>query len=1241
MNFTEKQRQAIDERGKTLLVSAAAGSGKTATLTRRIIESITDEKNPADVSRMLIVTFTRAAAAELRERISLAISEKIAEDPSNLRLARQALMLPDAHICTIDSFCNDILQSHASELGLSAAFRICDDVEGKLIQRTVMEELIYALYENELESVCSAEEFTRFATNITSVGQEHTLSDKLLDIYARTEDSFDGISVFFSISSILRRENDMLNTPWGEVIYDDTYKFLTHYMEAYDKILSDLQSFDEVGYKKYADVFSSWIEHMGKCLSALDEGYENTKELLNSFPAKKVPPIREKEKSTFSVLAGTIHTEFKKRLADICRYYSYTIDEIDALFEKMRDFSSVLSKVLSEYEKRINSEMKKRNIMTFSDVEKYALKLLCDINGEPTPLAVSMSEDYDYIYVDEYQDVNYIQHKIFECISQPDNRFMVGDIKQSIYSFRGAEPKIFADLKSEYPVYGTRECTGDTATVFMSENFRCDKSVIDFVNTVFDSVFGYAGDSIDYRDEDRLVFAKGNEGKETHGKVEVHLFDSKTTVTEDGNPDNVLIESEEAEFVAGEIERLIKHEVKDSGEPIQPSDIAVIVRSAKNNGERFKDAISRRGIAVNYEKKNNFFESPDVLLVLAILNSIDNPRRDTYFAGAMRSPVFGFTLSEIIAVRNEAPDAQSLYDSLLIYNEKHPDFAKGKYMTDTLSKLRAICGGIPSDKLISRLYSQTDLLSLAENSADLLLLYDYAKKFEASSFKGLYNFINYINEIIREERQISLGSVNSVNGVHLITAHHSKGLEFPVCFVCGCGSKYSDAEARENLVFDRELGAAVRFSDDDGMIVAENPIRTAIISRIRRKQAEEELRTLYVELTRARERLYVTATPKQTPEKMVDYASITSELTDEYTVLRARDPITLIVSALEENSGAANLVIHSIPGILQSDESAHIKILSSDSTAIGDGIAARPVQEKPEEGIAARPVQEKPEGGGENAAIPEPNATHEDKVGENESDGSEYDDVLCRIEENIKFEYPYSYLNRVPGKISVSRLYPQVLDGTEEGSENTEIEGCDTVDFTPKHRIPSFISGKTADEGAKRGSATHLFLQFCDFANAEKMGIHEEIRRLVNEGFIDEKNASLIREGELARFFTGELYRQIKGADKVYRELRFNMNLPASDFTEDEELKESLSGVPLLIQGVIDLIFADRDGEYTLIDYKTDRVSLKNREESREILRHRHQRQLYYYSVVCEKMFGKKPKNRRIYSLALGELIDV
>ena len=374
---------------------------------------------------------------------------------------------------------------------------------------------------------------------------------------------------------------------------------------------------------------------------------------------------------------------------------------------------------------------------------------------------------------------------------------------------------------------------------------------------------------------------------------------------------------------------------------------------------------------------------------------------------------------------------------------------------------------------------------------------------------------------------------------------------------------------------------------------------------------------------------------------MVDYASITSELTDEYTVLRARDPITLIVSALEENSDAANLVIHSIPGILQSDESAHIKILSSDSTATGDGIAARPAQEKAEDGIAARPAQEKAEDGGENAAHPEIDGVHADKVGEEERYDSEYDDMLRRIEDNIRFEYPYSYLNRVPGKISVSRLYPQVLDGTEEDSENTETNGCDTVDFTPKHRIPSFISGEMTDEGAKRGSATHLFLQFCDFANAEKNGIHEEIRRLINEGFIDEKNASLIREGELERFFTGELYRQIKGAHKVYRELRFNMNLPASDFTENEELKESLSGVPLLIQGVIDLIFADGDGEYTLIDYKTDRVSLKNREESREILRQRHQRQLYYYSAVCEKMFGKKPKNRRIYSLALGELIDV
>lgn len=1241
MNFTHKQRLAIDERGKTLLVSAAAGSGKTATLTRRIIESITDEKNPADISRMLIVTFTRAAAAELRERISASISERIADDPSNTRLARQALLLPSAHICTIDSFCNDILQTHASELGLSAAFRICDEAEGALIQRTVMEELIYALYEGELPSVCGASDFSRFAMNITSVGAEQSLSDKLLDIYNRAQETESGISVFEMNADSLKLNDDILRTSWGYTIYSDTYDFLSHYIDAYETSLSDLNLFDLKTYEKYAPPLTAIVEHMRKCLDSLDSWkYDNVRGLITSFPTVKLPPIREKDKTEFSIIAATVHKEFKKKLTDVGEYYSYASDEMKELLEKMESFSSTLFCVLSEYKKRIESEMRKRNIMTFSDVERYAYKLLCDENEEPTPLARLISLDYDYIYVDEYQDVNYIQHKIFECISQPRNRFMVGDIKQSIYSFRGAEPDIFADLKSRYPIYDSQEDVGDNATIFMSENFRCDKSVIDFSNAVFDVVFGCAGDSIDYRDDDRLVFAKGNAGTESHGKVQVHLFDSKTVIPKDANPDEVVIMSNEADFVASEIEKLISCGQKNSGEPIRPSDIAVILRSAKGQGERFLDAIRRRGIPVNYEKRDNFFLSPDVLLVLAILNAIDNPKRDTYLAGAMRSPVFGFTLTDLISVRRWAPDAPSLYDALLSYNEDHPQFEKGRYFVGTITKFRAISGGIPSDKLISRLYSQTDLLTVADNRSDLLLLYDYAKKFEASSFKGLYNFINYINEIIREKKRVSLGSVNSQDGVQLITAHHSKGLEFPICFICGCGSKYADFEVREDLVFERGLGACVRFADEGTMTIADNPLHKATVSTIRRKQAEEEMRTLYVELTRARERLYVTATPRSSPDRLVEYASLTSDITDEYTLLHMRDPITLIVSALAQDGSAAELKIHSFKDVLRSDESSHIEITESSDTILSNN-----------------------ENDGRNASdiTPVDDKTATEMKGEEKDEGEtkeqdEYGYAIEKIKQNLQFEYPYSYLNRVPGKLSVSKLYPSVLDGTEETDDDTanriiigttddasDDTGEDTnvVDFTPKHRIPSFISGEIKDKGAKMGSATHLFLQFCNFENAKKMGVAAELRRLVDREFIDEKSASLVRIRELERFFDGELYRQIKDSDKIYRELRFNTNLDASDFTDDIELKEKLSGTPLLIQGVIDLIVFDRDGEYALIDYKTDRVSFDNRKESRETLRRRHEKQLFYYSLVCEKMFGKKPKKRMIYSLALGELIDV
>ena len=1182
VQWTEKQRVAIETRDKTLLVSAAAGSGKTATLTQRIIESITDEKNPADISRMLIVTFTRAAASELRERISKSVAEAEKNNPESKHLARQALLIPDAHICTIDSFCKDILSSHSQEIGISS-YRICDETEDNLISHMVMERIVNGCFDGVLPEVCDEKEFAWFSENMTRATDEAELSGKLNYIYQKTEGFCDRIGFFRKIRDGFDFRYEFFNSPWGAEIRRFSETCLGHYTVALTKIYTGIKERGDIAEKKYGPALRYDIEYVNRCLKALKQGYEYAREAILQQDFVKISTVREKEPDEYSVYAKTIHKNVKDSAEKLSGLFLYTREDLYALSNQGKRFYDILISVLSEYEKRLNEEKRRRGIFSFSDVEYYTYKLLCNEDGSKTEIAENISKNYDYVYIDEYQDVNLIQHRIFECVSRKDNRFMVGDIKQSIYSFRGAKPEIFADLRRKYPKIEGAD--GKTATVFMSENFRCDRGVIDFVNGVFDLLFEAAKESINYEKADRLLFSKKQGGSEMDNEIllpQVHLFSSENS--EEYSAAN------EAEYVAEEIKRLIETERLDNGDPIKPSDIAIIMRGTKGKAGKYLLALERIGINAETESKENFFDSPDVLMMLAILNTIDNPRRDTYLAGCMHSPVFGFSMEELVKIRKEGGDAPSLYDALLLYAQNHPEHARISSFISTTEDLRNFAKGVSVDKLISAIYSKTDVLAVCESRTNLRLFYNYARTFEASSFKGLYNFINYVNEIIREKRTVSVSATTAGGGVKIITAHHSKGLEFPICIVCNCGAPYSTAEYNENLVFDADLGVFLRFLDESGFAVIDNPMREAVCLSSKRKRAEEELRILYVALTRARERLYVTATSSRSQaEKMIDAAEVSAPFADEFTVISASNYSSLILQGLVRSAECAKIILHNEER-LKNDENGQ-------KSLIRDGMEK--VKEKNKEDT-------------------------EKKIR----------DLSAAIEENLSFEYKYGVLSSLPAKISVSKLYPRVLDGTDDDNADEEIS------FDVKGKLPSFMSGELENEGAEKGNATHLFLQFCDFNNVTEKGIESELKRLTDKKFISDKDATLIRKEELKRFFNSKLFSDMREAKRMWKELRFNAKLPASDFTTDAKRIEALAGTELLVQGVIDCVYEDKNGNIVLVDYKTDRVP-KDRKEARKILVDRHSSQLLNYAKVCVKMFGRYPEKVLIYSLAMSESISV
>ena len=1197
--WTAAQMTAITERDRTLLISAAAGSGKTATLTERIIRTITDPENPADLSRMLIVTFTKAAAAELKERISTALSNALAKNPTDKNLLKQFMLLPSAKISTIHSFCLDIVRANYQILGLNPNFRI-DDAEADLISKEIMNDLLNEYYDApDSKTAEGAMPFPVFVDQLIGAKEDDRLSDILLSLYKKLSSYPGTTKLLLDYANRLREEAplDFFATRHGEAMKKQIFKGLSHYKTACSKLLPILAANQNTA-KSYLPTFERDLDYIRDFERAICGGYKEAAGFLAENAVKRLGPIKTELQTEQSLYAKDLHGDFNKFVKSLREIdFSLTPEQITETATKTAEFCHFLYLIMSEFEKRLRHKKILNSLCSFSDLEHYALELLYE-NGEPTPLARDIARQFDAIYIDEYQDINSVQDRIFRCISQGRNRFMVGDIKQSIYAFRGANPDIFAKMRSEYPPLETATETDDAAAIFMSNNFRCDRPIINFVNTIFECLFTHGSKQLAYRKEDSLIF--GKTPTDNPNKVKVVIVD--TAKKEDEKRPLT-----EPEYVASEIKRLIQNEKKNDGSPIRPGDITILLRNANVTGRQYEKALERVGVPYYSEIPGDFFENAEVSLVMSLLNSIDNPRNDICLAGTLCSPLFGFTLDELIEIRRFTQPDLPLYDALESYCALY-NYPKGENLLQTLKNYRTLAQGMPVDKLLWRLYRDTSILSLVKgekkSSADirvrrtnLMLLYEYARKYEAGSFKGLYSFIKYVNGIIEEGKRLEAAkpSGESDDTVKIMSIHKSKGLEFPVCFLCGAQRRHSNMDTRNNLLFDYELGPAVRLRDDTGLARCDTPHRRAVASSITGDQIEEELRVLYVALTRARERLYVTAAGKA--ENLLSKAGNYAQIITEYSISNISNYMEWILTALK----------------LSPTPACEIEVICDRSQ------------------IYTEPVTEQ---------APLDTETAQNTV---LSVSKDYENTIYNtLVKRFSFKYPYAHMSRIPAKLSVSKLYPGVLDETEGNIISLEI---DEMTGIPEQRSePAFISGQRASNAADSGTATHLFMQFCDFDNFVKKGTKSEIERLIERRYISQEIAQLINLTHIQLFAESDLLIRLRNATKLYRELRFNLKLPASLFTKDQTLASLLEDEELLVQGVIDCIFEEPDGKVSLVDYKTDFLTpfeIAHPKAAEEKLITRHRQQLSYYAAATSRMLGRRVDRISIYSLPLGREIEI
>ncbi len=1235
VSFTDEQLLAINTRDRTLIVSAAAGSGKTFTLTERIIRSILDTDNPKDLSKMLIVTFTNAAVADLRKKITAAIraearrqAELGATDIEASRLAaeleEQYLRVKDAKIVTINSFCNDILRQCAESVGLSPSYRIAEPAEAALIARDLLWGMINATLSDEMPEICSALDFEGLTEGLIPVRNEDELVEVFLYLYDKLSNEKLGLDTLrVLLDEYKLGEGGFSATEQFALIKEHLSEYITYVIARHEQYIVDLVR--EGDCDATVGTLTEDVDILRGILSCVSYG-----ELYSRLQDTKFPNIKSCDSPLYDEIKRW-RTKFKNKIfgkerSFKSRYFVNSEENIALLYPIIYKNGQIIYKFLKEFDKAFLADKKRRSIVEFRDAERYAYSALIDKSGNPTDLARSLAQRYTDIYIDEYQDVNALQGEIFEAISRPDNCFMVGDIKQSIYGFRSAKPDFFKKKKASFPRLTVNSPYTAEASLFMSKNFRCDKPIIDYVNSVFDVMFSELGESIAYVAGDRLSFAKkykSEKGECPIGHIpELHLIQTRRDDTdakegEESDADSIEREEREAsemmaELVADKIAYLVN---KKNGQRlanqkiIAPGDIAILLRT-KTHAALYSDALAKHGIEFEIKDKTNFFKNKEVLLTFALLNAINNPRWDVYLSAIMASPLFSFTFDELAEIKAVDKDA-TLYDALLEYNSRHPGFDKGARLVEKLSEYRELSRGMSVDAFISLLYRETGLLAIAGASGrdNLLLLHGYARDFESSSFHGLYSFISYVNTLLEDNEAFKSsdeGEAEERTRVTIVTSHKSKGLEYPVVFMPEANRllEHRSSGAQTHVALSGDFGIAFGIKDESGIATLKDSSEEIVRLHIKQREYEEELRVLYVALTRARERLYVYGAVGNIDEKLKSIAA-DARLKSKYVLKNLASALDILLFCREYGDGAKEKVTL-VPHI-------------------------------------AEPGKTQTANASEDTAQKGAHTVNNDVVNTLKS----------------RFDYVYHSEGRlgIPEKLSVSVLTPTVLDMSDEGGTGgnapDEIpdlnkSGGDNAQSEGEEKpapIPKFMGGKDEKEAAARGTATHVFMQFFDPGRLSCTSVGEELRQLVERGFISEEDSDRVNTYEVTRFTRSQLFADMLGARNLFRELRFNVMLPARNFISPDngERIQAVGDERILVQGVIDCIIEDTDGELHVIDYKTDRIP-KDKDGKpvpfpEDALLERHKNQLTYYRDAVKNMFGKEPKTVGIFSLALGKTI--
>ena len=1238
ITFTPEQQKAIDLHNRNILVSAAAGSGKTAVLAERIIRMVCDEEHPVDIDRLLVVTFTNAAAAEMRERIAAGITARLTECPESEHIERQAALLHNAQITTIDSFCLFLLRNHFNEIGLDPAFRIADEGEVKLMEQDTLQELFE-------ESYAEGSESFRFCVEYFCPGGRESVLERHILNLSRYAASFPWPTEWLAS----RKEDyqaasaeELGTSKWGQYLVLHLSRMTQGCVEKMQRVLAICKESD--GPYMFLEMVESEVEQLkglARCRTLEDYAARLPEVEFGRLSSKKDESVNVAKRE----LARNLRAQVKDSIQKLGeKFFATSLELAASQGEACRGPVCTLIDLVLDFDRRMSEKKRERKIIDFSDMEHFALDILLNREGEeirPSRVALEYRQHFAEILIDEYQDSNLVQEYLLSAVSGEEdghfNRFMVGDVKQSIYKFRLARPELFLEKYEKYSA-GEEDCK----RIDLSQNFRSRAQVVEGVNEVFSRLMSREIGGIAY--DERAALYPGAVYPENEGCESEFLLAEKP----DGDSE-LSAKQMEARVIAARIKELragFQVTDKDSGQLrlSRYSDMVILLRSLNGWDEEFKTVLEEEGIPVHITSKTGYFAASEVQELLQFLRVLDNPTQDIPLFGVMKSVFGGFTEEEIALIRSRRKGC-SLYEALKDFtgeraetNQEGNSAGRGENSADeeenseqskltllqekadtfleTLHSYRQCTVYLPIRDLLTKIVIDFDYLNYVtalpagnKRRANVEMLFTKASDFEKTSYFGLFHFVRYMEQL--EKYDVDYGEAElldeNADVVRIMSIHKSKGLEFPITFVAGLGKRFNLQDVNQSLIVDMDLGLATDYVDPVRRLRNKTLRRLALAAKLKEDNLAEELRVFYVALTRAREKLILTAVLDNAAEEWEQWRERPEEHLSFLEFMEAGSFLDMLLPVLGQTGFQVTLVS--------------------------------------EEDLEAESL-------GEQLDLYD----RRQRLRQAENFGDE--DALNLLQERLGAQYPYAGLEGLYTKTTVSELKIAAMADRDEEAYHTFEE----KEIQPY--IPAFRRGEEKVSGTVRGNAYHRVMELLDFwkilggivaegSAAESdstenssgnfpadyqtylQNLSREKLQVTLKEFLDNEVAQkrlsqeyrdAVLDRRIIKFFQSPLAYRMWRADragKLYREQPFVLGIDA------DRLSNNLpAGETVLIQGIIDVFFVEEDG-LVLLDYKTDSV------DTMEELWNRYETQLDYYQEALQKLMGQPVKERILYSFHL------